>query len=227
MARGEARRPRDLGRVHPSPRDPRSGRRRDREGHLSLVQRASEVRPFEEVGALQASRCQRALARQRHLLAWWGRSDVRCDPPGDRSALSKVPEGGWRYSDPAEMQRQIKLGLVEFREDHTEPPFRKAHLRPVAEESPDVADDEADDVARTKLNSLRRFAAPTSKAVAGCGEAPSRTHGREGLQQPEGSRRAGAALRVRARRQGRHRHGLLRGLGNHGRSRVRGLRARA
>jgi adenine-specific DNA-methyltransferase len=35
------------------------------------------------------------------------------------------------------MQRQIKLGLVEFRDDHTEPPFRKAHLLPVPEELDD------------------------------------------------------------------------------------------
>jgi len=64
----------------------------------------------------------------------------------------KVPEAGWRYSTPEEMQRQIKLGLVEFREDHTEPPFRKAHLLPVPDEldeeletdfdDEDVADDE-------------------------------------------------------------------------------------
>lgn len=46
----------------------------------------------------------------------------------------KVPERGWIYSTPAEMQRQIKLGLVEFRADHTEPPFRKAHIRPVSYE---------------------------------------------------------------------------------------------
>jgi adenine-specific DNA-methyltransferase len=45
-----------------------------------------------------------------------------------------VPEAGWRYTHSTEMQRQIKLGLVEFREDHTKPPFRKAHIRPVAEE---------------------------------------------------------------------------------------------
>ena len=47
----------------------------------------------------------------------------------------KVPERGWIYASPEEMQRQIKLGLVEFREDHTEPPFRKAHIRPISEES--------------------------------------------------------------------------------------------
>lgn len=45
-----------------------------------------------------------------------------------------VPEAGWRYSSPDEMQRQIKLGLVEFRDDHTQPPFRKAHIRPIPEE---------------------------------------------------------------------------------------------
>lgn len=45
-----------------------------------------------------------------------------------------VPEAGWRYSTPDEMQRQIALGLVEFRDDHTEPPFRKAHIRPVSDE---------------------------------------------------------------------------------------------
>ncbi|RNL64526.1 site-specific DNA-methyltransferase [Zhongshania marina] len=49
----------------------------------------------------------------------------------------KVPERGWIYASPEEMQRQIKLGLVEFREDHTEPPFRKAHIRPISEESND------------------------------------------------------------------------------------------
>ncbi len=63
----------------------------------------------------------------------------------------KVPERGWIYS-PEEMQRQIKLGMVEFRDDHTEPPFRKAHLLPVPDEldgeletdfdDEDIADDE-------------------------------------------------------------------------------------
>lgn len=45
-----------------------------------------------------------------------------------------IPEAGWRFSTPEEMQRQIKLGLVEFRTDHTEPPFRKAHIRPIPDE---------------------------------------------------------------------------------------------
>lgn len=58
----------------------------------------------------------------------------------------KVPEAGWRFAQPEEMERQIKLGLVEFRADHTEPPFRKAHLRPVSAEM-ELADseDEEDD----------------------------------------------------------------------------------
>lgn len=46
-----------------------------------------------------------------------------------------VPERGWIYSSPDEMQRQINLGLVEFRKDHTEPPFRKAHIRPISDET--------------------------------------------------------------------------------------------
>lgn len=60
----------------------------------------------------------------------------------------KVPEAGWRYSSPEEMQRQIKLGLVEFRADHTEPPFRKAHIRPVPDElgENDAPADEAESV---------------------------------------------------------------------------------
>jgi adenine-specific DNA-methyltransferase len=53
-----------------------------------------------------------------------------------------VPEAGWRYASPDEMQRQIKLGLVEFRADHTEPPFRKAHIRPIPDELDDQDADE-------------------------------------------------------------------------------------
>ncbi len=59
----------------------------------------------------------------------------------------KVPEAGWRYASPEEMQRQIKLGFVAFRDDHTEPPFRKAHIKPVPEELEDIdaSDEEAED----------------------------------------------------------------------------------
>ncbi|MBE9181729.1 site-specific DNA-methyltransferase [Oculatella sp. LEGE 06141] len=43
-----------------------------------------------------------------------------------------VPANGWRFATPEAMQRQIDMKLVEFRADHTQPPFRKAHLRPVS-----------------------------------------------------------------------------------------------
>ena len=52
----------------------------------------------------------------------------------------KVPDAGWRFASPEAMEKQIKLGLVVFREDHTDPPFRKAHLRPV----PDELDEDED-----------------------------------------------------------------------------------
>ncbi len=52
-----------------------------------------------------------------------------------------VPESGWRFSSPESMQRQIELGLVVFREDHTNPPFRKAHLFPLPDESATEIDD--------------------------------------------------------------------------------------
>lgn len=56
-----------------------------------------------------------------------------------------VPERGWGFSKSEEMQRQIDLGLVEFRADHSEPPFRKAHLKPIPEELvPDQDDGDSD-----------------------------------------------------------------------------------
>jgi len=59
----------------------------------------------------------------------------------------KVPATGWRFEE-AEMHRQIRLGLVEFRDDHTEPPFRKAHIRPILEELvEEVFEDDSEDTA--------------------------------------------------------------------------------
>jgi adenine-specific DNA-methyltransferase len=46
----------------------------------------------------------------------------------------KVPERGWGLATPEAMQEQIRSGLVVFREDHSEPPIRKAHLKPIPEE---------------------------------------------------------------------------------------------
>ncbi|WP_127754359.1 site-specific DNA-methyltransferase [Devosia sp. 1566] len=42
-----------------------------------------------------------------------------------------VPERGWVFAQPDTMARMIELGIVEFREDHTEPPVRKSHIRPI------------------------------------------------------------------------------------------------
>ncbi len=60
----------------------------------------------------------------------------------------KVPERGWGFATPEAMQNQIDMGLVVFREDHTEPPFRKAHLKPIPEEleEGEVFDEESEDV---------------------------------------------------------------------------------
>jgi adenine-specific DNA-methyltransferase len=79
-------------------------------------------------------------------ISWPGGGGPRYDLLHPLTKLPcKIPESGWRYSSPDEMQRQITLGLVEFRDDHTEPPFRKAHIRPVAQEL-EIGDAEADDV---------------------------------------------------------------------------------
>lgn len=46
----------------------------------------------------------------------------------------KVPGRGWIYASPEKMEQMIKLGIVAFREDHTEPPIRKSHIKPISEE---------------------------------------------------------------------------------------------
>ncbi|MFK4115150.1 site-specific DNA-methyltransferase [Microbacterium sp. NPDC006705] len=56
----------------------------------------------------------------------------------------RIPERGWIYSDPEKMQQMIDLGVVVFRDDESEPPFRKAHLKPLDYEAVADGDDEAD-----------------------------------------------------------------------------------
>lgn len=74
-------------------------------------------------------------------ISWPGGEGPTYDVPHPKTDLPcKVPEAGWRFSTSEEMQRQIKLGLVEFRDDHSEPPFRKAHIRPIVEELDDAGD---------------------------------------------------------------------------------------
>lgn len=82
-------------------------------------------------------------------ISWPGGGGPRYDVihPVTKMACA-VPDAGWRYSQPEEMQRQIKLGLVEFRADHTEPPFRKAHIRPIPEEVEALVEDESDEDAQ-------------------------------------------------------------------------------
>lgn len=78
-------------------------------------------------------------------ISWPGGGGPRYDVPHPTTGFPcKVPERGWIYSSPEEMQRQIRIGLVEFRDDHTEPPFRKAHIRPIPAEILEEPDADAD-----------------------------------------------------------------------------------
>lgn len=91
------------------------------------------------------------LSRYKHVDKWgpWRDRDISWPGGGGpryevihpiTKKPCKVPDSGWRFSTPESMQRQISLGLVEFREDHTEPPIRKAHLTVVPEEYVDESD---------------------------------------------------------------------------------------
>lgn len=106
--------------------------------------------------SLPKSNPAKKLARTRHVdangpwrddnISWPGGGGPRYDVIHPVTGLPcAVPEAGWRYGE-EEMQRRIDLGLIVFRDDHTQPPFRKSHLRPVEGEVDDVddSDDEAD-----------------------------------------------------------------------------------
>jgi adenine-specific DNA-methyltransferase len=68
-------------------------------------------------------------------ISWPGGGGPRYDVPHPDTQLPCfVPERGWGFATSEVMQHQIDLGLVQFRKDHTQPPFRKAHLIPVPEE---------------------------------------------------------------------------------------------
>ncbi len=96
----------------------------------------------------------KALSRFKHIdkfgpwrdrdISWPGGGGPRYDVPHPKTYKPcTVPEAGWRFSTAKAMERQIALGVVEFRGDHTEPPFLKAHLKPRYEE---LEDDDADPV---------------------------------------------------------------------------------
>lgn len=79
-------------------------------------------------------------------ISWPGGNGPHYDVIHPKTGLPcAIPEAGWRYSRPEEMQRQIDLGLVVFREDHTQPPFRKAHIRPISAELENDTDNEDED----------------------------------------------------------------------------------
>lgn len=80
-------------------------------------------------------------------ISWPGGGGPRYDVIHESTQLPcKVPERGWGFATSKEMQRQIDIGLVVFREDHMQPPFRKAHLLPIPEETEGEEEaEEADD----------------------------------------------------------------------------------
>lgn len=86
-------------------------------------------------------------------ISWPGGGGPRYDVLHPETGLPcLVPERGWIYSAPEEMKRQIKNGLVEFREDHTQPPFRKAHIRPFTAEIEAEANIEYEDTSDENEN---------------------------------------------------------------------------
>jgi len=85
-------------------------------------------------------------------ISWPGGGGPRYDVPHPTTGLPcRVPERGWGFSTLEVMQRQIARDLVQFREDHTQPPFRKAHLLPTPDEFDESsADPESDDEPEAK-----------------------------------------------------------------------------
>ncbi len=100
----------------------------------------------------------RKLSRYKHIdengpwrdrdISWPGGGGPRYDVLHPTTGVPcKVPERGWTFGTPEAMQRQIALGLIVFREDHTKPPFCKAHLLSLPEEDygPESEADEEDE----------------------------------------------------------------------------------
>ena len=95
--------------------------------------------------ALKKTHPAKKLSRYRHVdrygpwrdrdISWPGGGGPRYEVLHPRTGLPcKVPERGWIYATSFEMQRQIDLDLVVFRDDESDPPIRKAHLFPIPEE---------------------------------------------------------------------------------------------
>ncbi len=88
---------------------------------------------------LPASHPAKKLSRHKHVdkggvwrdrdISWPGGGGPRYDVLHPKTRLPcKVPEQGWRFATIESMNDQIAKGLVLFREDHTQPPFRKSYL---------------------------------------------------------------------------------------------------
>ena len=78
-------------------------------------------------------------------ISWPGGDGPRYDVIHPKTGKPcKVPERGWIFASPEEMQKRIALGVVEFRKDHTEPPFRKSHIRPFTFDSKEDIEEEVD-----------------------------------------------------------------------------------
>ena len=87
----------------------------------------------------------KALSRYKHIdkdgpwrdrdISWPGGGGPRYDVlHPETKKPCRVPERGWGFATSEKMLEQIDLGLVVFRENESEPPFRKAHLVPLADE---------------------------------------------------------------------------------------------
>ena len=62
-------------------------------------------------------------------ISWPGGGGPRYEVPHPVTGKPcQIPDSGWRFATSEKMQDQIENGLVEFRKDHTKPPFRKAYL---------------------------------------------------------------------------------------------------
>lgn len=76
-------------------------------------------------------------------ISWPGSGGPRYDVIHPKTGLPcAVPEAGWRFSTPETMQAKIDAGIVTFRDDHKEPPFRKTHLKPISEETDESTSEE-------------------------------------------------------------------------------------
>ena len=132
-------------------REPKPGAKEIWEKYLELREKyesddkAVEDELQEWYKGLPSRHPSKALSRYKHVDKFgpWRDRDISW-PGGDGPTYDvihpvtkkpcKVPDGGWRFATLEAMQQQIDMGLIEFREDHTQPPFRKAHLYPVPEE---------------------------------------------------------------------------------------------